>query len=88
MRKFIVAPVLSAAFFAMPLASSPVFAAAEPSATTTKRELTPGQIAARERQKKCAAEWHEAKDKGKITPGMTWPKFWHECNARLKAQAH
>ena len=85
MGKFIIAAALSAAFFATSLPASPAFAANEPSATA-KRELTPGQIAARERQKKCAAEWHEAKDKGKIPEGMTWPKFWHECNTRLKAQ--
>lgn len=85
MGKFIVAAALSAAILTSSSGPSPAFAAGEPSATT-KRELTPGQIAARERQKKCAAEWHDAKDKGKIPPGMTWPKFWSECNKRLKAQ--
>jgi hypothetical protein len=51
-----------------------------------KRELTKEQKAARERQKKCGAEWREAKKAGKIEKGMTWPKYWSRCNARLKAQ--
>jgi hypothetical protein len=49
----------------------------------TKREPTMGQMAARERQKKCGAEWKEAKASGK-TGGLKWPKFWSQCNARLK----
>jgi uncharacterized membrane protein len=85
MGKFMVAAALSAAFLVASLAISPAVAANEPSATA-KRELTPGQIAARERQKKCAAEWHDAKAQGKIPQGVTWPKFWSDCNARLKAQ--
>jgi hypothetical protein len=51
-----------------------------------KRELTKEQKAARERQKKCGAEWREAKKAGKIEKGMTWPKYWSRCNTRLKAQ--
>jgi hypothetical protein len=49
-----------------------------------KRTPTPGQIAARERQKKCAAEWKVAKDAGKVEKGMKWPQFWSACNKRLK----
>ena len=52
-------------------------------ATTTKKEPTPGQLAARERQKQCGVEWKEAKAAGK-TKGTTWPKFWSACNTRLK----
>ena len=48
-----------------------------------KREPTFGQMAARERQKKCGAEWKEAKAAGK-TGGLKWPKYWSQCNARLK----
>jgi hypothetical protein len=50
-----------------------------------KKPQTPGQIAAHERQKKCAAEWKEAKAAGKIEKAMTWPKYWSACNKRLKA---
>lgn len=49
-----------------------------------KRAPTPGQIAARERQKKCAAEWKVAKEAGKIEKGMKWPQYWSACNKRLK----
>ena len=48
------------------------------------RQPNAGQLAARERQKKCAAEWKAAKEAGKVEAGMKWPKFWSECNTRLK----
>jgi hypothetical protein len=37
----------------------------------TKKEPSAGQLAARERQKKYAAEWKEAKAAGKIEKGAT-----------------
>ena len=43
-----------------------------------------GQVAMHERQKKCAAEWKQAKADGKLEKGMKWPKFWSACNKRLK----
>jgi hypothetical protein len=49
-----------------------------------KKEPTAGQMAARERQRKCAAEWKTAKAGGKVADGTKWPKFWSQCNARLK----
>jgi type IV secretory pathway VirB10-like protein len=54
-------------------------------AAKSKREPTEGQIAARERQKQCGAEWKEAKAAGK-TKGTTWPKYWSACNTRLKTK--
>ena len=51
------------------------------------RQPSAGQLAARERQKKCAAEWKTAKADGKVEAGMKWPKFWSQCNTRLKAGA-
>lgn len=51
----------------------------------TKKEPSAGQLAARERQKKCAAEWKEAKAASKIEKGQTWPQFWSACNKRLKS---
>ena len=54
----------------------------------TKKEPSAGQLAARERQKKCAAEWKEAKAASKIEKGTTWPKFWSDCNKRLKSAAN
>ncbi|MCC6888420.1 MAG: hypothetical protein IT536_07810 [Hyphomicrobiales bacterium] len=52
-----------------------------------KRELTTGQKSARERQRQCGREWREAKKAGKIEKGMTWPKYWSACNARLKGKS-
>ncbi len=55
--------------------------------TGARREPTPGQAAARERQRKCAAEWKQAKAGGKVAEGTKWPGFWSRCNARLKGAA-
>ena len=52
----------------------------------TQREPTAGQMAARERQRKCGAEWKEAKASGK-TAGTKWPQYWSQCNARLKGNS-
>ena len=51
-----------------------------------KKEPTPAQLAARERQKTCSMEWQAAKKAKKLAPGTRWPGFWHECNARLKSK--
>ena len=55
-------------------------------AARPKREPSVGQLAARERQKKCGVEWKEAKAKG-ATGGLKWPKFYSQCNARLKGNS-
>lgn len=52
-------------------------------AARPKREPTAGQMAARERQRKCGAEWKEAKAKG-TTGGLRWPQYYSKCNTRLK----
>ena len=52
-------------------------------AARTAKEPTVGQMAARERQRKCGAEWKEAKAANR-TGGAKWPQFWSRCNARLK----
>jgi hypothetical protein len=83
--------IFAAAIATMVLAASwgtlPAIAATDPPAAATKRPSTPGQIAMRERQKKCAAEWAAAKAAGK-TGGLKWPQFWSACNKRLKGQTH
>jgi len=94
MRKLFAAAV-SAAFLAAAAATPGGAQTAQPEkprATTTakpatKRAVSPGQAAMRERQKKCGAEWREAKAAGKVEKGMTWPKYWSACNKRLKGQA-
>ncbi len=49
-----------------------------------KREPTAAQLAARERMSKCSVEWKEAKAGGSLAKDAKWPKFWSECNKRLK----
>lgn len=70
-------------------ASAAPATAAKPAATATpaagEKALTPGQSAARERIKKCGAEWTAAKEAGKIKAGQKWPQYWSDCNKRLKA---
>ena len=92
MSKRVFAAVLAAALMAAPLpalvyqAQAQTQPASKPTKKAkTKRPLTPGQIAMREREKKCGAEWRAAKKAGKIQKGTTWPKYWSACNKRLKA---
>ncbi|MGO4704296.1 hypothetical protein AB4072_00765 [Microvirga sp. 2MCAF38] len=69
------------------LAAAAIVALAGPALAETKpkKEPTAGQLAARERMHKCSAEWKEAKAGGKVAKDAKWPKFWSECNTRLKA---
>jgi Ni/Co efflux regulator RcnB len=69
-----------AAAMALSMAGS-VQAATE---TKPKKEPTAAQLAARERMSKCSVEWKEAKAGGKLAKDAKWPKFWSECNTRLK----
>ena len=78
---------MAASLIAAPLPALAQTAAATPrprEPAKAKKPPTPGQLAARERQKKCGAEWKEAKAAGKIEKGMKWPKYWSACNKRLK----
>ena len=52
---------------------------------SAKKGATSNQLALRERQKKCGAEWKAAKKDGKMDKGMKWPQYWSACNKRLKA---
>ncbi len=69
---------------AAPAAPAETKTTAAPTAKT-KKPPSAGQVALRERQKKCGAEWKAAKAAGKIETGMKWPKFWSACNKRLKS---
>jgi hypothetical protein len=93
------AAVLAASLIASPLSIESASAqSAAPAATATpakpdkaakpakpKKPPTAGQLAARERAKKCGAEWKAAKAAGKTEKGETWPKYWSACNKRLKS---
>ena len=93
MYKSMFAAVIAAGLIAAPLPLTQTAAAqtTQPAAPAKKakpkKPPTPGQLAARERQKKCAAEWKQAKAAGKIENGMKWPQYWSACNKRLKAGA-
>ena len=47
---------------------------------------SPGQLKTQARMKQCGALWRADRAAGGIEAGMTWPKYLHGCNARLKAQ--
>lgn len=88
-----IAAVIAAAFLAAGatgpgLAQSTQKPEAKPRAGSSEakpaRKISSGLAAARARQKKCGAEWREAKAAGKIEKGMKWPKYWSACNKRLK----
>ena len=89
MSKRVLAAALAAALLAATAAAGPVLAQAQPAqpsgAAAQPAKPSDARAAVRERQKKCGVEWKEAKAAGKVEKGMTWPKFWSECNARLKA---
>jgi hypothetical protein len=72
---------------------------AKPTATKSAAPKTPaaapksaakkpadGRQAEYARERACAADWKAAKAAGKIPAGMTWPKYWSECDKRKKAQ--
>jgi hypothetical protein len=66
-----------------PAATAP--APAEKSAAPAK-PVSEGQAAMRVRQKKCGEEWKAQKaELKKKDPNLKWPKYWSECNKRLKA---
>ena len=81
------AVLLSAALFAgvgTTALLTPVGEANAEMATAPKPKTKSGMSGA-ERRKKCSAEWKEAKAASK-TSGLKWPKFYSDCNKRLKAQ--
>ncbi|MBO1020639.1 hypothetical protein IPV08_11715 [Methylobacterium sp. SD274] len=61
-------------------AQAPV--AASPDAAA--KELSVGQNAARERQKKCGAEWRALSVADKAAQGPKWPQYYSKCVKRLK----
>jgi len=93
MHKIMLAAALAVGLITAPMPQFTSTAAAQQQASTPdksakpKKEQSPGQVAAHERQKKCAAEWKEQKAANKIDKGTTWPKYWSACNKRFKAAA-
>jgi hypothetical protein len=89
MRRSIMAAAVAAALLTAPLVVNSAAAQTATSAATTqskmKKPVSAGQKAMRERQKKCGAEWKQAKAAGTIEKGTNWPKYWSACNKRLKS---
>jgi hypothetical protein len=89
MLKRTLAIAFSAAFVAATFVVAPVARAemAAPKKESAKKETKQAEdksgMSGRERQKKCSAEWKEAKAAGK-TAGQKWPQFYSACNTRLK----
>ena len=79
-----VAPVAVAPPVVNPLKPTVTATPVTPPVATTP--VTGGRGAEQSRQKTCGAEWRANKVALKAqTPGITWPKYWHECNMRMKA---
>ena len=77
---------LSAAFFAgTTLMILPVGQAAAEVTPVKQKSNDKSGMTGKERMAKCSAEWKEMKAAGK-TAGLKWPKFWSDCNKRLKGQ--
>jgi len=55
--------------------------------TEKKAKKRADRTAAQARQKQCGTEWKAARAAGKVEKYMTWPKYYSECNKRLKEKA-
>ena len=73
---------IAAALFVLTV-TSPILAQDKKKGGT--KPASAGLTAMHERQKKCGAEWKEAKAAGKTEKGMKWPQYWSACNKRLKS---
>src|SRR5215475_10438283 len=77
---------------AAPAAPPPAPPAAQAAPATRAAPAEPatkasgGRQAMLARERACGAEWKAAKAAGTVQTGMTWPKYWSECNTRKKAQ--
>jgi hypothetical protein len=83
MAKWAFAAMLAA--FLAATVTAPASAQGKKKASAEKRAPSAALAATRERQKRCGAEWKEAKAAGKIDKGQRWPQYWSACNKRLKA---
>ena len=65
-------------------ATTPAPAPATTPKTAAKKPADP-QEAEHARERACGADWKAEKAAGKVPAGMTWPKYWSECDKRKKA---
>jgi hypothetical protein len=52
--------------------------------TASGEKGKPGRQAMYARERACGKEWREEKAAGHIETGQTWPKYWSECDKRMK----
>jgi hypothetical protein len=76
------APATAAKPAPAPAAAKPMTA---PASTSAEPAGKPGREAMVARERACGADWKADKAAGK-TAGLTWPKYWSECDKRKKAQ--
>lgn len=76
-------PAAPPAVTAPAVPAKPAVAAPATEKALPKKAASEGQLAARERQKKCGEEWKALKASGKQGE-QKWPQFWSACNKRLK----
>lgn len=83
--------LLAAVVLAAPLLLAQAATAKEPSAAPAAKETAKetkepsvAQSAARERQKKCGAEWRALSATDKAAQGPKWPQYYSKCVKRLK----
>jgi hypothetical protein len=79
-------PAAAAPAVAAPVAAAPATPAAVPASAAATPAASGGMAAMHARQKQCGAEWRAQKATLVAqTPGLTWPRYWSQCNTRLKA---
>ena len=67
-------------------AAAPAETPASPAAAKPAKAASAGRTAFVARERQCGSEWRANKASLTAqTPGLTWPKFLSQCNARLKA---
>ena len=80
------APVVPVKPVVAPVAPAPVAPAVTTAAVPAAKAPSAGRAAETARQRQCGAEWRAQKASlVAATPGLTWPKYWSQCNTRLKA---
>ena len=62
--------------------AAPATTMAKPATASKPKD---GRQAEYARERACAADWKADKAAGKVPAGMTWPKYWSECDKRKKA---
>ena len=78
--------LLAAFALAAPLLLTQVAPSSAQAAKETSKEPSVAQSAARERQKKCGAEWRALTAAEKTAQGPKWPQYYSKCVKRLKAK--